>query len=94
MWARNATFADWAYPNDVIPMPDGSGRSLPSRPGVTFQAAPKLSECDPTQPQTPHSSGMLTLMFDGSVRTVRPGVDPAIFWSAVTRDGGEVAGDL
>jgi hypothetical protein len=37
---------------------------------------------------------MLTLLFDGSVRTVRPGIDPAVFWSAVTRDGGEVAGDF
>lgn len=93
-WDRNNSFADWAYPNDVMPVADGSGRSAPSRPGVTFQAAPKPSECDPTQPQTPHASGMLILLFDGSVRTVRPGVDPAVFWSAVTRDGGEVAGDF
>jgi prepilin-type N-terminal cleavage/methylation domain-containing protein len=91
-WDRNNSFADWAYPQDVMPVPDGNGRSVPSRPGVTFQAAPKPSECDPTQPQTPHASGMLTLLFDGSVRTVRPGIDPAVFWSAVTRDGGEVAG--
>lgn len=93
-WARNNSFADWAYPNDVRPVSDGAGRSVPSRPGVTFQAAPKPADCDPTQPQTPHASGMLTLLFDGSVRTVRPGIDPAVFWSAVTRDGGEVAGDF
>jgi len=92
-WHRNNSFADWAY-EDVMPVPDGAGRSWPSRPGVTFQAAPKPSECDPTQPQTPHASGMLILLFDGSVRTVRPGVDPAVFWSAATRDGGEVAGDF
>jgi len=34
-----------------------------------------------------------TLLFDGSVRTIGPGVDPSLFWSAVTRDRGEVLAD-
>ena len=37
-------------------------------PGQAFQVAPRPDECDPTVPQTPHSSGMLCLFFDGSVR--------------------------
>jgi hypothetical protein len=30
-------------------------------------------------------------LFDGSVRTIRPGVSPEVFWAAVTPAGGEVA---
>ena len=86
---RRGTFADRYY-GDVVPLTSG-GATTPSRPGVTFQAAPKPDESDPSVPQTPHPGGMLTLMFDGSVRPVRPSVAPATFWAAVTRDGGEVA---
>jgi prepilin-type N-terminal cleavage/methylation domain-containing protein len=87
---RRATFADRYY-GDVIPVPDGIGSVGPSRPGATFQIAPALESCDPSIPQTPHASGILVLRFDGSVRTVGPGVAPAAFWAAVTRDGGEFA---
>lgn len=86
---RRATFAD-VYYGDVMPVPDGSGGTLPSRPGVTFQAAPPPDQCDPLLPQTPFPSGMSVLRFDGSVRTVSAAVSPAAFWAAVTRDGGEV----
>ena len=92
-WDRNNSFADWAYPTDVRPVPDGFGGVLPSRLGATFQSAPKLADCDPTLPQTPHSGGMLVLHFDGSVHSVYPSVNPSVFWGAVTRDGGEVIGD-
>jgi hypothetical protein len=30
-------------------------------------------------------------LFDGSVRTMRPGVSPELFWATVTPAGGEVA---
>ena len=88
---RRATFAD-SYYGDVVPVTDGAGSVRPSRPGVTFQAAPRLDECDPMVPQTAHASGMPVLWFDGSVRTLRSGVAPAAFWAAVTRDGGETIG--
>jgi hypothetical protein len=80
---RPATFADrrvW----DVTP---GSRLAAVLPP---FQAAPHplTGGCDPRIPQTPHA--VLTLaMADGSARAVRPGVDPAVFWSAVTPAGGE-----
>lgn len=74
---------------DVYPVAATSG-TVGSRSGSAFQVAPSPSECDPTVPQTPHKSGMLTLMFDGSVRTTRGGVQPELFWSAVTHHGGEV----
>jgi prepilin-type N-terminal cleavage/methylation domain-containing protein len=87
---RRATFAD-AYYGDVVPVPDGAGGVRPSRPGATFQVAPTPEVCDPAIPQTAFAGGMPTLRFDGSVRVVAAGVSPAAFWSAVTRDGGEVA---
>jgi prepilin-type N-terminal cleavage/methylation domain-containing protein len=84
---RRASFADRYY-GDVVPVTT-DGVTRPSRPGATFQVAPRPDDCDPFLPQTPHPGGMLTLLFDGSVRTVRGGIDPAAFWAAVTRDGGE-----
>lgn len=85
--SRRATFADSFY-GDVVPVSNGGG-TLPSRPGATFQVAPRPEDADPLIPQTPHHGGMMTLWFDGSVRSVRGGVDPAAFWAAITRDGGE-----
>jgi prepilin-type N-terminal cleavage/methylation domain-containing protein len=87
---RRATFADTYY-GDVVPVPDGAGGVRPSRAGATFQVAPPAEVCDPAIPQTAFAGGMPTLRFDGSVRIVSAGVSPAAFWSAVTRDGGEVA---
>jgi prepilin-type N-terminal cleavage/methylation domain-containing protein len=88
---RRATFADRYY-GDVVPVPDGFGSVQPSRPGTTFQVAPRMEECDPFIPQTPDAAGMSVLRFDGSVRTVRADIAPAAFWAAVTRAGGETIG--
>lgn len=86
---RRGTFADRYY-GDVVPV-TAAGVTRPSRPGVTFQIAPRPDSCDPFVPQTPHTGGMLALTFDGAVRTVRGGIDPSVFWAAVTPAGGEVA---
>jgi type II secretory pathway pseudopilin PulG len=97
---RRPTFADGGRAaggitmGDVHPVTSGVAPvSQPSRPGAMFQVRPKLTECDPSVPQTPHHGGMLTAMGDGSVRTVRASVAPEVFWGMVTRDGGEVLGD-
>lgn len=87
---RRATFAD-RHAGDVVPVTIG-GVTTSSRPGPAFQVAPHPRLCDPSVPQTPHRSGLLTLLFDGSVRTVAPGIDPNAFWSAVTPAGGETLG--
>ncbi len=87
---RRATFAD-VYAGDVVPVTT-NGVTAGSRPGPPFQVAPNPAACDRHVPQAPHRSGLLTLMFDGSVRTVAPGVVPAAFWAAVTPDGGETLG--
>jgi prepilin-type N-terminal cleavage/methylation domain-containing protein len=64
-----------------------------SVPGLTFQVRPRLSECDPRIPQTPHSGGMLAALCDGSVRTLAPGMATTTFWAAVTPAGGESLSD-
>ncbi|MCU0705792.1 MAG: DUF1559 domain-containing protein [Fimbriiglobus sp.] len=90
---RKATFADTAYRNEALPVTSGTPHvTTSSRPGVTFQVKPTLDECDPFQPQTPHSTGMLVGLVDGSVRTVSKGMSERTFWAAVTPNGGEVLG--
>ncbi len=58
-----------------------------------FQTAPRVDECHPLIAQTPHASGMLTALVDGSVRITAPGVSQATFWGAVTPAGGEILAD-
>ncbi len=95
---REATFADrgtlapWNPPfQDVVPVTSGFPPvSRASTPGLTFQARPKLADCNPLIPQTPHAGGMLVGMFDGSVRTISPRVGEEVFWGSVTPAGGEV----
>ncbi len=70
---------------DMYDIADGSG-------GATFQVAPRLSECSPAVPQTPHRGGMLAGLADGSVRTLSPSISPATYWAAMTPAGGEVLG--
>ena len=79
---------------------DGRGRVIGLAPGpagtisttkpVPFQAAPAPGTCDSTLPQSPHASGMLTALLDGSVRTVAPSISQYTFWSAATPNCGEV----
>jgi len=78
--------------NDVIPVVSGfPPTAAASTPGRTFQTRPRLEDCDPTVPQTPHAGGMLVALADGSVRTIRSEVAEHVFWAAVTPAGGEVA---
>lgn len=58
-----------------------------------FQIAPAVRDCHSAIPQTPHRGGMLVGLMDGSVRTITPGISMAMFWGAVTPNGGEVLGD-
>ncbi len=82
--SRRATFADRELGDEIPADPP---------PPRTFQVRPSMSECDPRLAQTPHLSGMLAGLGDGSVRTIAPGISPATFWAAVTPAGGEVLGN-
>ena len=79
---------------DYSPVTTGSPPvSLAQDPKVTFQTAPKLSDCDPLQPNTGDPAGMPCGMGDGSVRRFAPSIAPEVFWGAVTPAGGEATGD-
>ena len=80
-------------PGDHAPVTSGDPPVSTSAPGVTFQLRPSLDDCDPRQPNASSSSGLQVGMADGSVRIVRHGIDPKVFWGAVTPAGGEVLAD-
>jgi prepilin-type N-terminal cleavage/methylation domain-containing protein len=94
---RRATFADrdyMPYFNEAFPVTTGNPPvTRSSRSGITFQVAPRLDECDPGLPQTPHSAGILVGLVDGSVRTVSRNISESTFWASVTPNGGEVLGN-
>ena len=90
---RRPSFADAGW-GDVVPVTSGNPPvTRPSVPGVTFQVRPKLLEADMRLPQTPFSCGLPVAMFDGSVRVIRAGVSPEVFWALVTPAGGETVSD-
>ena len=79
---------------DAYPVPSGTpGVSRSSIPGVTFQLAPTLAECDSRAAQSPHRSGMLAAMADGSVRTLGPGMSEAGYMALLTPNWGDTAGE-
>lgn len=71
----------------------GEAKALPA--GPPFQIGPfKDKPCDPRLPSTPHATGILVAMGDGSVRTVSPKVSQWTFWAACTPAGNEtIMGD-
>ena len=98
--SRRAAFADrglipspfgWYGTQDVIPITSGFPPvSTASTPGLTFQVRPRVEDCNPLIPQTPHEGGMLVALADGSVRTLRVGIAESVFWGMVTPAAGEV----
>lgn len=80
---HRAAFADRG---DVIPVTTGQPpvSGDPNFPSFTYQVAPPVSQCFAYLAQTPHPSGMLVAMADGSVRQISPNISPATFWAAVT----------
>jgi prepilin-type N-terminal cleavage/methylation domain-containing protein len=87
---RSAAFAS-AADGDVVPETVNQ-ITTGSVPGFTFQTQPAIAQCNPRVAQTPHSSGMLVALGDGSVRTVAPNISPTTFWAAVTPAANDILG--
>jgi len=87
---RSASFADSVW-GDVVPVrsPTG-GPTVASVPGATFQVMPRIEDADGRLPQAFLPGGLTVALFDGSARTLRPGIAEAVFWAMTTPDGGEV----
>jgi prepilin-type N-terminal cleavage/methylation domain-containing protein len=91
-FVRRATFADKEM-GDVYPVAtEPEFTTTGSIAGLTFQVAPKPADCDPRIAQTPHASGMLVALADGSARSLSSGMSESTYWAAVTISGGEVLG--
>ena len=91
--SRRASFADAGW-GDAVPVADpATGTTRASVPGLTFQVRPRYEESDSRVVQTPFEGGLPVALFDGSVRTLSPGISEATFWSLVTPRGGEVLAD-
>ena len=87
---RRPTFADRGW-QDVIPITDPNTLTTrASVPGKTFQVKPLLEEVDQHILSTPFRAGLTVALFDGSVRTLAPGISESTFWSMVTPASGEV----
>jgi prepilin-type N-terminal cleavage/methylation domain-containing protein len=54
-----------------------------------IQPSPYNGNCDPFRPSSPHTSVILALLFDGSVRSISSGISPNTWWWACTPLGGE-----
>jgi prepilin-type N-terminal cleavage/methylation domain-containing protein len=63
-------------------------------PSSVFQTTPNpwATECNPALAQTPHPSGMLAALADGSVRSLAPDMSADTWWAACTPSGGEALG--
>jgi prepilin-type N-terminal cleavage/methylation domain-containing protein len=72
------------------PITSGNPPRTSGSRGRTFQVAPTIGNCEYRQANTPHRSGMIVGLMDGSVRTLRPTVSQETYWGMVTPNGGEV----
>jgi prepilin-type N-terminal cleavage/methylation domain-containing protein len=99
--AHRATFAEpRALPDliggpylapDIFPITSGNPPvSTGSAPGLTFQTRPAVEDCDARLAQSPHSAGMLTGFFDGSVHLLASNTSENVYWALVTPNKGEV----
>lgn len=103
--SRRATFADggpnidsYANCGDYWPETIGSPPEawpLGRKRQLTFQVRPSpvIENCNPHLANTPHRSGMLVGIADGSVRTLSPAIATPLYWGAITPSGGEVLAD-
>jgi prepilin-type N-terminal cleavage/methylation domain-containing protein len=87
---RRTTFADagdvGSAPLKMNPRPERDKFQV--RPRVYREGDPRPDDCLSELPQTPHSSGMLSALADGSVRTLSASMTPRTFWNAVWPDDG------
>ena len=93
-----ATFAcagqgAWPYTNGDPPISTSifahPESQFPQYANITFQAVPAIADCLAFFAQTPHPSGMLVALADGSVRQLSPNIAPTMYWALITPAGGE-----
>jgi prepilin-type N-terminal cleavage/methylation domain-containing protein len=91
-FADGGTLLNYQNFGDIYPVTRGQPPISIGDEPLTFQVAPPLDKCDPGEAQTPHTSGMLTALADGSIRTLAGAMSQTTYWGAVTPASGEVLG--
>ena len=71
---------------------DWNGYSIGPNSKFQVKPTPYSGNCDPTLASTPHSSGIVVALADGSVRTVSPGISGTTWWEACTPNSGKPLG--
>jgi len=102
LWGHGSWNVPWmslfAYGNRAGTAGYGSNSNPAGVVGANskFQVQPNpwQSACNPSRAASPHSGGINVLLGDGSVRFIRASVDPTVWWSALTPNGGETASNL
>jgi prepilin-type N-terminal cleavage/methylation domain-containing protein len=91
---RRTTFADAGDVGSLPPPfnPHPPTEKFQVRPRVYREGDPRPDDCLSELPQTPHTSGMLSALADGSVRTLSPSMTPRTFWNAVWPEDGTPLG--
>jgi hypothetical protein len=89
-FADNDLVTSTARCEDYYPITTGNPPVSVASANVTFQVRPSTTSCDPRVANGMSHAGLIAVLGDGSVRTFRKGIDPAVFWGAVTPDKGEV----
>jgi prepilin-type N-terminal cleavage/methylation domain-containing protein len=59
---------------------------------ITFQQKPKVSECNESAPQATTTGGLVTALFDGSVRIISPSISVSTWQAACTPNNGDQLG--
>jgi hypothetical protein len=80
-----------AWTANSIPVRFGRTSAIPVVPDFStpFQRVVPGKPCDPRILGTPHASGMLVALGDGSVRSAAPNISAWTFWAACTPAGNE-----
>ncbi|WP_020472510.1 DUF1559 family PulG-like putative transporter [Zavarzinella formosa] len=71
----------------------GAAYASPAGGKLMFQVQPTFKTggtCDPYRASTPHASGMLVSLADGSIRTLRPTMSAQTYWNALKPDDGAI----
>lgn len=99
-WSATApTFADYGYSPyhpgtpgyaDFYPITSGNPPQSNAKGSTTFQLRPTIDRCDPRVPNAASNRGLQVLIGDGSIRTIRAGISPYVFWGMVTPNRGEI----
>jgi prepilin-type N-terminal cleavage/methylation domain-containing protein/prepilin-type processing-associated H-X9-DG protein len=87
-------YSDNFWP-DWGPIISSSDCSMPTGAGAMFQVTPRgdPAQAEGSRASANHTGGINVALGDGSVRFFSSGIDPLVWWAALTPNGGEPTGN-